>query len=174
MKKIITLACACLFALAAPIAGAHAHKSDATVSGLDKQSLKTSIEGDMFEIAGGKLALHRSHNPAVLKLARRLVTDHSKSLQDSVKLARKLGIDVPHSPAPSMVWELKVVASLHGRAFNHWYSSLEVYDHQQDIQETTDEIQDGTNSEVVANAKTELPVLKEHLALAERALAASK
>ena len=94
-------------------------------------------------------------------------------LRDDAKLAGTLGVDVPKSPLPSMVWELNMVASLRGKAFNHWYSSLEVLDHVQDIQEASDEVKDGTNSDVRDSARTEIPTLRQHLALARAALKAS-
>jgi putative membrane protein len=177
MKKIVLLACALALAIMVPIAGArthhHAKRHDA-VSGLDKEYLQTSLAGDMFEIRGGRLAERRSHNAAVLKLARTLIKDHSQSFSDDSKLARKLGVEVPKQPLPSMVWELKAVASRHGKAFDRWYSSLEVYDHHQDIQESSDEVKDGTNSEVRDSARTEIPTLEKHLDLAQKAYRASK
>jgi putative membrane protein len=176
MKRLLTPVCACLAVaaiMAVPAAGAKSSGSSSKVSAADEQYLQTSISGDRFEIMGGKLAEKKSHNPAVLKLAKRLVDDHSKSLSDAVKLAHSLKIDVPSSPTPSMIWELKVVATFKGKAFDRWYSSLEVYDHIQDIDETGTEVANGTNSQVRDDAKTELPILREHLKLARQALAAS-
>jgi predicted outer membrane protein len=102
------------------------------------------------------------------------VSDHSKSLSDAIKLAHSLKIDVPSSPTPSMIWELKVVSTFKGRAFDRWYSSLEVFDHIQDIDETGTEVATGTNSQVRDDAKTELPMLRMHLKLARRAFAAAR
>jgi putative membrane protein len=149
-------------------------KRSAGVSGLDKEYLKTSMQGDIFEIIGGKLARTKSHNHAVLVMANRLISDHTKSLRDAAKLARRLGVEVPESPTPSEVWELRVVGALGGSSSNYWYSRLEVYDHLQDIDETTTEIKDGSNSDVRAEAKTDLPVLQLHLKLARIAAAASR
>ncbi len=176
MKRLVMLLCACVAAGGAivSVAGARAHASrSAKASGLDKEYLKTSMEGDLFEVIGGNLAKAKSHNPVVRKLAARLVSDHTKSFNDTKKIALRLGVAIPKDPTPSEQWELKVVGTMSGRTFDHWYSSLEVYDHHQDIQETTDEIQDGSNQEVRGDAKTELPILKQHLKLSEAALTAS-
>jgi predicted outer membrane protein len=176
MKRFLPLLCACLATaavLAVPSAGAKGSKSSSKVSAADEQYLQTSISGDRFEIIGGKWAQHHTKNAAVLRMANRLVSDHSKSLSDAIKLAHSLKIDVPNSPTPSEVWELKMVASLHGKAYNHWYSSLEVYDHLQDISESTDEVDNGTNSQIRDDARTELPMLRLHLKLAREALAAN-
>ncbi|MGN6869297.1 MAG: DUF4142 domain-containing protein [Solirubrobacteraceae bacterium] len=177
MKRLLTSVCACLAIVAitaVPVAGAKSHKSSSTVSAADAQYLQTSISGDRFEIIGGKLAEKKSKNAAVLKAANTIVTDHTKSLSDAIKLAHSLKIDVPSSPTPSEVWELKVVAAAKGKAFNVLYSSLEVYDHLQDIDETSSEISEGTNSQVRDDARTELPMLRKHLRLARAALASSK
>ena len=173
MRRLLPLAVACLAlgaTIAVPVAGA---KSSKSVSAADEQYLKTSIQGDRFEIIGGKWAKTHSKNAAVLRMADRIVSDHAKSLKDAIKLAHSLGIDVPSAPTPTEVWELTMVASLHGKAYNHWYASLEVYDHVQDIQETTDEINDGTNAKIRDDARTELPMLQLHLSLARAALAAN-
>jgi predicted outer membrane protein len=181
MKKIVVFACAVVaaFSVVVPAAGArsrqtHSAHASAAASGLDKEYLKSSMQGDLFEIIGGKFALKHSHNAAVIRLAKRLVTDHSKSYSDAVKLARKLGVDVEKTPSPSETWELQIVSRLHGRTYNRWYSSLEVYDHVQDIEETTDEIKDGSNKDVINDARTNLPVLRLHLKLARQAFRASK
>jgi putative membrane protein len=179
MKRIAMVACALVAvgAIVVPFAGARtrsAGSGKSPASGLDKEYLKTSMQGDLFEIIGGKLALKRSHNAAVLRLAKRLVIDHSKSFSDAAKIARRLGVDVPKSPTPSEVWELTVVRSMHGKGFDRWYSSLEVFDHRQDIDETSDEIKDGSNKAVADDAKQDLPVLREHLKLAEAAVRATR
>lgn len=144
----------------------------AKYSAWDEQWLQTSIAGDRFEIAGGKIAEAKG-SPIVQALGARLIKDHTQSLEESVALAKRLGIEVPTEPEPSMQWELSIVRSLSNAQFNYWYSSLEVKDHQQDIQETTDEVNDGTNQDVRKLASTDLPMLQTHLELSEQALKAS-
>jgi putative membrane protein len=141
-------------------------------SAWDEEWLKMSIEGDRFEIAGGQLAQQKGTTQLVRDLGARLVADHTKSLADAVKVANKLGIEVPDAPSPSQQWELRVVATFTGVAFDRWYSDLEVQDHVQDIQESQDEVSKGCNSRVRKLAKEDIPVLQQHLALAQAALKA--
>jgi putative membrane protein len=143
-------------------------------SAWDEEWLKMSIEGDRFEISGGRLAEQKGTTAVVRALGARLVADHSKSLADAVDEAKEQGIDVPDSPSPSQQWELRVVTSFSGKVFDRWYSDLEVQDHMQDIQETQDEIDKGRNQDIKQLAKDDLPVLQEHLKLAQQALAASQ
>lgn len=177
MRRTLAAACAAVMtcAVAAGAAGAASgsatsSKARTAVSGLDRVSLMTSMEGDRFEIAGGKLALTKTHNKAVAKLARTLIKDHTKSYKDAVEVAKKTGIKVETSPTPSEKWELLTVAKMRGTAFDRSWVSLEVFDHKQDIQETSDEIKYGSNPAVISDAKSDMPVLHKHLRMAQSAL----
>ena len=150
--------------------GAGGHHSS---SAFDEQSLKTSIQGDRFEIAGGKLAQSHGASEQVRALGARLVSDHSKSLEDATALAHRLGISVPRQPTESQQWELQVVGRFSGQDFDHQYSLLEVKDHHQDISESSDEIDMGKSAAVRRLARDDLPVLREHLKLSQAALKAS-
>ena len=174
MKKALALVAAC--ALAAAVAAVLTARSHAAsqLPGMDEQYLKTSSQGDMFEIAGGKLALKKSHNKAVRALAQRLIKDHSKSLADAKQVAQKYGVSLENKPTPSQQWELQAVSALASKGFDRWYSDLEVLDHQQDIQETSDEISMGSNADVKKLASDDLPVLKTHLKMSQTALKSAK
>jgi putative membrane protein len=139
----------------------------------DEEWLKMSIEGDLFEIQGGKLALDKATTSEVKTLADRLIKDHTQSLKDAAKVAKKLGIDVPSEPSPVQQWALKAVATFTGKEFDRQYSDLEVKDHMEDIDQTSDEVDEGCNHDIRALAKDDLPMLKEHLKLAQAALAAA-
>jgi putative membrane protein len=140
------------------------------VSAQDAHYLQTAISGDRFEIIGGKLAMAKSGNSTVQALGHQLVQDHSKSLQDAIELAKQLDVKVPNAPSPSEVWELNMVRSLSGRQFDLAYTTLEVKDHQQDIEEATFEVVHGGAAQVKASARKELPTLKMHLSMSKAAV----
>jgi putative membrane protein len=157
-------------ALTGAIASARAPSTHARFSAWDEQWLMTAIEGDRFEIAGGTLATSQATNAQVRALAARLVKDHSASLKDAIRVARRLGIDVPGSPSPSQRWELKTAAAFTGVDFDRRYADLEVLDHEQDIEESKAEIQKGVNRVVRHLASSDLPTLREHLKLSREIL----
>jgi putative membrane protein len=163
--RVLTTSAIVAAAVAAP-----AYAARSSTSALDRHYLKSSAEGDAFEIKGGKIALEKSHDREVRKLARTLVKDHTKSLRETKALARSLGVHVEGKPSPSQSWELSIVKGKSGRAFDHWYAKLEVLDHMQDIQEAGEERDVGSNSRVRASARHELPMLRKHLRLSRRAL----
>src|SRR3954462_2686090 len=132
MHRVRTLSVLAAVLVAATPALAQAR----TYSPLDEEMLKTSIQGDRFEVAGGKLAQSKGTTPEIKALGARLVKDHAKSLKEAVQLARRLGISVPKTPSPSQEWELDVVGGMSGTGFDAAYAKLEIQDHKQDIEES--------------------------------------
>jgi putative membrane protein len=166
MKKLTFTAALLVLAALAPAA-------QAQHCGQDETWLTSSMQGDRFEIQGGKMALQKSTNPAVRTLAQTLVTDHTKSLKDASHLARAIGLDVPKKPSPSEQWELQTVSAFTGNQFDRSWSSLEDFDHHQDITETKDEVKLGCGSAIRKDARQEIPTLEKHLKLSRAALAST-
>ena len=181
MRRSLFPALVCAFAFAAaiavPAAGARslapAPVQGAKVSALDKMWLMSSIQTDLAEISAGKLALSKSSNLAVRRIAIRFIRDHTGLLRSGAALAARLGVPVPHSPSPTQVWAAQILQTLRGRTFNHWYASQEVAGHKESIQMTAFEIRNGTNSAVRQAARMALPMLQAHLRLAQAALRAN-
>jgi predicted outer membrane protein len=138
-----------------------------SVSEQDRNFLMTSIEGDHFEIAGGGLAQRQAVDAATKALGARLVADHTKSLAEATSLARKLDVPVPSTMSEKQQEELAKQATYAGLRFDEQYSELETSDHRTDIKDATDEVEHGCNSQVRDNARSEIPVLKTHLAMSE-------
>src|SRR4051794_15997086 len=157
---------------AALLAPAAAHAA-AAYSPLDEDVLRSSIQGDRFEIIGGRIAETHAGSTRVQHLGARLVKDHTKSLREAVRLAKQLGISVPSNPSTTQEWELGVVSGLSGRAFDVAYSRLEVQDHKQDIEEVHTELQGGFNASVRALELKDLPTLRYHLHISKLAFWAS-
>jgi putative membrane protein len=174
---LVVVASLVLAVAAAGVArGSSAHSGQShgnRLCGLDVYWLQTSVEGDIFEIRGGHIALHTSSNARVRLLARTLIEDHTKSLKETRALAHRLGVQTPNEPSPTQRWQLEEIAEMRGSQFNHDYSELEVADHIQDIQDAMDEVEMGCNQQVRSLAKQDIPMLKYHLKLARAALAAS-
>jgi predicted outer membrane protein len=161
---------AALLAVAAVFVGTGGSASarGSGVSGLDEEWLSTSLQGDLFEVKGGQTASQNSSNSGVQQLGKKLMSDHKMSYADGSKLAKKLGVEVPKSPTYPQKWELGQVGKLSGEAFDQAYTSLEALDHMQDIKDAKGEIADGTNKMVIAIAKQDLAMYREHLALVKK------
>jgi putative membrane protein len=165
-------------ALAAAVVGlalvpGAARAATTTYSPLDEEILRTSIQGDRFEIIGGRIAETHAGSARVQRLGARLVKDHTKSLREAVALAKQLGISVPSAPSTTEEWELGVVSALSGKAFDVAYSRLEIQDHKMDIEDVHTEQEGGFNAKVIALEHKDLPTLRFHLHLSKLAFWAS-
>jgi putative membrane protein len=146
------------------------HESDKHCSGTrtseqDREWLKGSIQGDHFEITGGHLAENRGVDAMTKALGARLVSDHSQSLSDAVDLAHELGITPPQTMSEKQQHEIADVSKDGYLHFDDEYSELEISDHKMDISDATKEWREGCNPKVRDEAKTEIPMLREHLSL---------
>jgi putative membrane protein len=168
--KLLLGAAACAAALALPPAVANARGA---YSPLDEEILRSSIQGDRFEIRGGRIAETHAASTRVQHLGARLVKDHTKSLREAVALAKRVGISVPSDPSTSEEWELGMVSSLSGHPFDVAYSRLEIQDHKQDIEEVHTELRGGSNADIRALERKDLPTLRYHLHLSKLAWWAS-
>jgi putative membrane protein len=167
--KMITAALLAATALVAIAAGgataaAKGHGGGAKISGLDEEWTTAALQGDLFEVKGGEAAQKQGQSQAVIQFGERLSSDHSAAYAQGSKLAKKLGIEVPTEPTYPEKWELQTVGEMSGGAFDKGYTSLERLDHKQDIEDAKAEIEDGTNKAVVALAKMDLKMYREHLA----------
>jgi putative membrane protein len=138
-------------------------------SAQDQSWLSAGMQGDRFEIIGGKLAQTHSTNTDVRRLGRTLVSDHRRSLKAAAAIAHPLGVTVAHQPSPSQRWELDMLRRLHGSAFDRAYTTLEIKDHQQDISEAVDESKTGSNVSVVLAARKDIGMYHRHLHLSHLA-----
>jgi len=168
-KRIVALAALIVVALATM--GVVAAAADAPAQ--DENWLMTSISGDRFEIAGGKIALSKASVPAVRTLAHRLIVDHTKSLHDAVQLALRWGLKPPPAATPSEQWELNRLRYMPKSWFDAQYSALEVKDHNQDIEETGFEARKGSAPDIRREALKDLPMLNLHLRLSKAAAKAA-
>ncbi|MBV9713903.1 MAG: DUF4142 domain-containing protein [Solirubrobacterales bacterium] len=177
MKRIsvFLLAGAALLALALPLTSAGA-ATTASACGLDKVWIKVSTQTDLAEIQAGNAVLQVSKNAAVRRLATRTRADHTAAYAQAKTLAAKYRLRVATAPSPTQVWEFNAVAGLRNRqrAFNIAYASNQVAGHLQAIDLANTEVSAGCAAGVKANAKTALPMLRMHLALARAALRASR
>jgi putative membrane protein len=137
-------------------------------SGQDVWWMKTNAQTDLAEIALGKLAMSKSHNADLLKVAKVTMADHETALAKLKVLAGKEHVTLPAAPSASQqkqAWELK---HLWGHRFNLAWDNTEIAGHKLSISQTRTEIAKGSAPAVTGFAKYYLPIAKMHLAMAEK------
>ncbi len=142
------------------------------VSAVDISWVQAAAQANIAQLEAAKLAQSKSHNLAVLAVARVIFNDHSKLLLMTDKVANALGIQLPTAPSDAQATMLSGLESLTGRAFNMTFAEDEVTGHEQFIQLTDQEISTGTDAAIKAVAKVWLPYMQRHLQYAHAAAVA--
>jgi putative membrane protein len=168
MRTIIRGAVLLLAALAVVLLGPAAMASATTpdqghVSQQDKAFLVAAHQSNLAEIATGKLADQKGASKQVRELGRMLVTDHTKLDADLVKVAKKLGVDLPSQPNAEQRKFAAELKRLSGKAFDRAWVAGQLDGHCKAKANGAKEIAKGSNKDAVTVAKTSAPVIEHHL-----------
>lgn len=175
MRRTIVLGAAFLCVLAVtPAWMAHAQKAQ-TGKGeqeleavTDAQFVKMASAMDLAEISLGKLAQENANSADIKMYGKRITMDHMKSSKELLMIANKLGL----LPASQMDAKhealLDKLAKLKGQAFDQAFVKDMTHDHHKAIALYRSEAKNSKDASLRAFAEKTLPVLQEHLKMAER------
>ena len=133
----------------------------------DKKFLKDAAIGGLEEVELGKLAAQKGSSDAVKQFGQKMVDDHSKANDQLKELAAKEQIEVPSSLDGKHQKNIDKLSALSGEKFDKEYSKDMLKDHRKDVSEFQLEAQNGTDPNIKQFAASTLPVLQEHLKMAE-------
>jgi len=157
-------------ALAAAATGAAAQSSDTSgkLSSADRKFLMKAAEGNAAEVEAGRLAAQQAMDPQVKQFGERMVKDHSQANEKLMTLAQSKGIQLPTGPSKSDQSEMNKLQGMSGSQFDRQYSKAMLKDHKKDVKEYEHEAKDAKDPDVKAYAESTLPILQEHLSMAEQ------
>lgn len=144
----------------------------AAPSPVDSAFVTQAEQGGMAEVADGRLAQAKSSNAAVLRIARRMVADHSKADTALASIATAEGLAVPSLPAPADRAMMARQRTMSGMAFDMAYLRGQQTAHVQAIALFRHEIASGSDRRIVGFARRTLPTVQEHLMMIRQALGA--
>jgi putative membrane protein len=141
------------------------HTGTAKSSGnSDAQFATKAAQGNMAEVALGKLATQNAQSDDVKKFGQRMVDDHGKAEQDLEGIASKDNLTLPKNVSATQKAEQQRLEKLHGAAFDRAYMSMMVKDHQKDVAEFRKEANStSANADLRDYAKRTYPTLDDHL-----------
>ena len=156
-------------ALGAVLICAAASQAMAQISPVDKAFATKAAEGGHGEVALGQLATANAGTPQIREFGQRMVTDHSQANQALEEIGRRQDLNLPVSADPFDLGTEQRLREMKGQAFDTAYMRDIVQDHQQDIDDVKHEARDGQDPALRAFAEKYLPVLQQHLQMAETA-----
>jgi len=135
----------------------------------DNSFVRKAAEANYAEIQLGKLAQDKGTNSAVKDFGQRMVTDHTKAYDQLKPIASKDNITMPDRMNVKDQALYDRLSKLSGTQFDREYMRSMVKDHQSDVAEFQRESTKAKEADVRTYATNTLPVLQEHLRLAEDA-----
>jgi putative membrane protein len=169
MKHPQIAAIATAMLLAGSVAAQRVNEANRTTPG-DGSFVTKAVRGGLAEVEMGNLAKQRASNDKVKEFGQKMIDDHSKANDELRALATRKGLSVPGSVDSDTRATMKRLSGLHGAAFDRAYMKDMVDDHEKDVADFQRESQDGADDDMKAFAAKTLPILKQHLKMAQDTL----
>ncbi len=137
------------------------------ISSDDANFVKDAAQGGLMEVQLGKLAQEKAGNEKVKEFGKRMEQDHSKANDELKKIASDKGMQLSNELDKKHKAKVDKLAKLSGADFDKQYMDAMVSDHKEDIKKFQREADKGKEADLKQFASQTLPILKEHLQLAE-------
>ena len=133
----------------------------------DRNFARAAAAGGLAEVELGRLADQNGQSPEARQFGQRMVKDHSKANDQLKALATAANIPLPDAPGPEDQAMQERLDKMQGDAFDRAYIRGQISAHQETVQLFEYEIGSGQDSQIKNFASQTLPVLMEHLEMAQ-------
>lgn len=140
----------------------------AEVSPADKTFATKAAAGGQAEVLLGRLAAQKAESQQVRQFGQQMVTDHSQANQELQVIAKQQNLTLPTKPDSASAATEQRLQSSSGAAFDSAYARDMVKDHQEDVADFQKEASSGQDPALKAFAQKYLPVLQQHLQMAQQ------
>jgi putative membrane protein len=134
----------------------------------DLPFLREAASANLMEIRLGQLAQGRASDPDVKQFAQRMVTDHARLEQELTSMASRNGIAFRAAVTGEHNNQINRLQNLYGQQFDQAYMSMMTQNHQTDVSRFENQSRDADSPEARDFAARSLPVLRQHLSLAQQ------
>jgi putative membrane protein len=143
----------------------------AAVSGPDDAFASEAAYGGLAEVQMGQLALQKAASPQVKQFAQRMVTDHTQANRDLMSLSKSENLNLPKQMDAQHKHEMDRLSAMSGNAFDTAYMQHMVQDHRETVADFQKQAQSGSDPALKAFAQKYLPIIQQHLQMAETSAA---
>jgi putative membrane protein len=135
---------------------------------VDMEFATKAAEGGLKEVRLGELAQQQAASEEVRQFGQRMVEDHGAANDQLMQIAQDKGIELPQELSDEAQQLHDELQQRSGEEFDQAYMDEMVSDHQEDVEEFQQYVEEGQDPELTSFAEQTLPVLQEHLALAQQ------
>jgi putative membrane protein len=153
----------------APGTGAapRAAQAKPSLASSDRRFMEEAARGGMAEVEMGKLAAQKAQSPDVKQFGERMVQDHTKANQQLMQIAQSKGMTPPAELDGRHKRLIDKLSKMEPAKFDREYMEEMTDDHKKDVKAFREASKDAKDPDVKSFAATTLPVLEEHLKMAE-------
>ena len=135
----------------------------------DRKFIEEAANSGMFEVQVGQLAASKASDANVKSFASMLVDQHTAANNELVKIANARGVELPAAPKHSMRRDIEKLGKKSGDEFDRdFVREVGIKDHKKDIKQFEKASKDVKDPDLKAFVDKSLPMLREHLAAAEK------
>jgi putative membrane protein len=143
-------------------------KSDKIARG-DRKFIEEAAGSGMFEVQIGQLAAAKASDANVKSFASMLVDQHTAANNELTKIANAKGVELPAAPKRALRRDIEKLGKKNGDEFDRdFVRNVGVKAHEKDIKMFQKASKDVKDADLKAFVDKTLPVLREHLAAAEK------
>lgn len=132
-----------------------------------QEFFKEAANGGAAEVAMGKMATDQAQSPQVRSYGERLVNDHAKANAQLMEVGKKMNMSMPIGLDPKHQQVMDKLQKEKGPAFDREFLKHAVDDHKKDVAAFQSYAQSGDNADLKTFAQQNVPILQEHLRMAQ-------
>jgi putative membrane protein len=133
----------------------------------DVEFLVEALNTGLAEVQMGELAQQRGGTPALREYGQKLQADHATSVQELKRMLATLNVVIPSAPTVEAESRHAALARLSGAQFDAAFVRLMIASHEEAIEKYGAQTHANPNEELSLFAAKALPVLREHLQIAQ-------
>jgi putative membrane protein len=142
---------------------------DDKIARRDRKFIEDAANSGMFEVQVAQLAAAKATDPQVKSYASMLVDHHTAANNELVKIANARQIELPPAPKRSLRRDVEKLGKKEGAEFDREFvREVGIEAHEKDIRMFEKAREDVKDPELKAFVEKTLPVLREHLAHAQK------
>lgn len=130
---------------------------------MDKDFVRTALQGGMAEVQLGQLAAQKGNSDDVKQFGQKMVDDHTKLADQLKPVAEQMGVKPPTSLSSKDKATLAKLQALNGEAFDKAYIRDMVKDHTKDEKDFRQEADRTTDPQLKEAVTQGAQVIGEHL-----------
>ena len=135
----------------------------------DRRFIEDAANSGMFEVQVAQLAAAKATDPNVKSFASMLVDHHTAANNELVQIANARGVELPAAPKRALRRDVEKLGKKNGDEFDRdFVRNVGIKAHEKDIKTFQKASKDVKDAQLKAFVDKTLPVLREHLAAAEK------